>query len=359
MERFTGDGAAWNALLKTLPNPHFLQTWEWGQVKAAWGWQPQPFVWRDASGRAAAAALILRRPLSPGGFAARTAFCYLPKGPNLDWSDEPLRRRVLDDLQAWARRCGAVWLKVDPDVPLGRGVPGDPAAVDDPLGLALRRELQGRGWGFSPEQIQFRNTVLVDLTAPEEALLARMKQKTRYNIRLAARRGVTVRPAGREDWPLLYRMYAETAARDGFLIRPEAYYRTVWEIFSAAEEPHAQALLAEVEGEAAAALWLFTFAGRAYYVYGMSRPRHRRLMPTYLLQWEAMRRAKAQGCRTYDLWGAPDDFHESDRMWGVWRFKRGFGGEVVRTLGAWDYAPRPWLYRLYLWAAAQARRIRG
>ena len=344
---FESPPADWNDLLQNLPNPHFLQTREWAQVKAAFGWQAAYLLWEEARGRAAAAALVLRRALPVSGFAARLAVCYAPKGPNLDWADEPLRRRVLDDLQTYARRCGAVFLKIDPDVPLGWGDPGTPISRADPLGQAVTADWRARGWRFSAEQIQFRNTVLVDLSAPEDEILARMKQKTRYNIRLAARKGVTVRPAARQDWQLLYRMYAETAARDGFIIRPEAYYRTVWEIFSAAETPHAEALLAEVDGEAAAGLWLFTFGGQGYYVYGMSRLRHRKKMPTYLLQWEAMRRAKARGCTVYDMWGAPDVFGESDSMWGVYRFKRGFGGEVRRTPGAWDYAPRPWLYRLY------------
>jgi len=89
------------------------------------------------------------------------------------------------------------------------------------------------------------------------------------------------------------------------------------------------------------------FAGRAYYVYGMSRDAHREKMPTYLLQWEAMKRAKAAGCALYDLWGAPEVFNESDSMWGVYRFKDGLGGRVVRALGAWDYAPNRLWYKMY------------
>ncbi len=358
MEAFTGNGAAWNALLAGLPHPHFLQTWEWGQVKAAWGWQPHPFIWRDERGQVVAAALVLQRKLPVGGLGARMGLFYIPKGPNLSWQNEALCARVLDDLQRYARQRGALLLKMDPDVPLGWGVPGDPAAADDAAGLAVRADLVRRGWVFSAEQIQFRNTVLVDLRGSEEEILARMKQKTRYNIRLAARRGVSVRRALPSDWALLYDMYAQTAARDGFIIRPRAYYETVWRLFWQAEAPHAEALLAEAEGEPLAALWVFTFAGRAYYVYGMSYPRQRHKMPAYLLQWEAMRWAKAQGCTVYDMWGAPDEFAETDRMWGVWRFKRGFGGRVLRTLGAWDYAPRPWLYGLYGRAAAWAYRIR-
>jgi lipid II:glycine glycyltransferase (peptidoglycan interpeptide bridge formation enzyme) len=106
-------------------------------------------------------------------------------------------------------------------------------------------------------------------------------------------------------------------------------------------------LIAEVDHEPVADIFVFMFAGRAYYVYGMSREAHREKMPTYLLQWEAMKRAKAAGCTVYDLWGAPEVFDESDSMWGVYRFKEGMGGQVVRTLGAWDYAPNPLWYKLY------------
>jgi len=159
-------------------------------------------------------------------------------------------------------------------------------------------------------------------------------------------------------------MYAETAARDGFVIRDENYYRTVWKLFSGspveqlqpenrkteqpAAAPLAEPLIAEVDGEAVAAIFLFAFAGRAYYVYGMSRTAHREKMPAYLLQWEVLQWARAQGCAVYDLWGAPDVFDESDSMWGVFRFKEGLGGTVVRTLGAWDFVPNPLWYALYI-----------
>lgn len=109
----------------------------------------------------------------------------------------------------------------------------------------------------------------------------------------------------------------------------------------------AEPLIAEVDGEPIAGIFLFYFAGRAWYLYGMSRQAHREKMPNYLLQWEAMRHARAHGCTQYDLWGAPDVFDESDSMWGVFRFKEGLGGQVVRTAGAWDYPARPIVYFAY------------
>jgi lipid II:glycine glycyltransferase (peptidoglycan interpeptide bridge formation enzyme) len=188
---------------------------------------------------------------------------------------------------------------------------------------------------------------MVDLSPSEDEMLARMKQKTRYNVRLAGRRGVRVRVGTKEDLSMLYKMYAETSVRDGLVIRDEGYYQTVWQTFMQSDTPTCEPLIAEVEGKAVAAIFVFYFAGSAYYLYGMSREVHREKMPNYLLQWEAIRRAKAAGCKTYDLWGAPDEFDESDSMWGVFRFKQGLGGEVLRTLGAWDYSPGPFWYKLY------------
>ncbi len=347
MQLFQGGASEWNSTIAGLPDPHLLQTWEWAQVKAAYGWTPAPFVWRDPAGGPAAAAMVLKRTVSGAGFSARLSVLYVPKGPLMDWGSESLRNRVLDDLQVFAKREKAIFLKLDPDVRLGMGVPGSEGASQSADGQALVAELARRGWLYSSDQIQFRNTVLLDLSASEQQLLARMKQKTRYNLRLAEKKGVTVRAGRSDDLPLLFKMYAETSVRDGFVIRDEGYYRTVWATFMAAPDPACEPLIAEVDGEPVAAVFLFRFARRAYYIYGMSRELHREKMPAYLLQWEAIKRAKAAGCTIYDLWGAPDQFDESDSLWGVFRFKQGLGGEVVRTLGAWDFPASPFWYKAY------------
>ena len=351
----------WNSIISKLPNPHFLQTYEWGQVKAKYGWSPLFAVW-DSDGRwnvegdpnllstfqtPVAAALILKRQIISNAFAARLSLLYAPKGPVLDWTNESLRNRVLNDLQSLAKKQGAIFLKMDPDVVLGTGIPNGDGDVIDNGGQAVMSELERRGWRLSSDQIQFKNTVLIDLHPSEEEMLARMKQKTRYNIRLAEKKGVLVRIGTLEDLDMLYKMYAETSVRDGFVIRDNGYYQTVWKTFMSSEEPTCEPLIADVDGEPVAGIFVFYFAGRAYYVYGMSRNAHREKMPTYLLQWEAMKRAKAKGCDVYDLWGAPDVFDESDSMWGVYRFKEGLGGELVRTLGAWDFAPSPLWYKMY------------
>ncbi len=356
------DAQYWDSILKDLSGCHVLQTWEWGQVKVQNGWSPIPLVWYQGENqysildlrspkeggvaKIAAAALVLERSLSFGKFFSRPVL-YVPKGPLVsDWGNQELQLRVLQGLVDFGRSRGAIFIKIDPDVILGIGYPQLVDAQMDPTGESLVSSLDAKGWVISDEQVQFRNTVCIDLTRSEEQLLAGMKQKTRYNIRLAARRGVAVRVGTRADLGLLYRMYAETAVRDGFVIRDEEYYRSAWGTMMDAGK--AEPLLAEVNGEAIAALIIFRFGRKAWYMFGMSRDLHREKMPNHLLQWQAMRRAKAAGYLQYDLWGAPDEFNEDDPLWGVYRFKEGLGGIVVRHVGAWDFPLNPLYYSIYI-----------
>lgn len=346
MELLTiASAAQWNDLIKDLPKAHALQTWQWAKVKARFGWTSHPLVWRKGSGEVGAAALVLQRMVPMGGLGMRLSVMYAPRGPLLDWSDADLVHEVIGDLQHFARQKGAIFLKIDPDLPLGFGVPGEEDAQANPTGESVRDLLKVNGWVFSDEQIQFRNTVVVDLKEDEEELLMRMKSKTRYNIRLAKRRGVVIHAGGVDDIDLLYQMYAHTAIRDDFTIRGKDYYQAVWKTFF--ESGLAEPLIAEVENQPVGAVVIFRFAGQAWYIHGMSLDEHREKMFNYRLQWEAMLRAKAAGCQVFDMWGAPDAFDEDDPLWGVYRFKDGFGGQVVRSLGAWDYPVRPLFYRLY------------
>jgi len=175
--------------------------------------------------------------------------------------------------------------------------------------------------------------------------LAAMKQKTRYNIRLAGRKGISIRKGTAADFEQIANMYIETATRDHFTVRPVRYYLDAWQKFY--EAGLAQPFLAEFEGRPIAAIIIVRYGNRAIYMYGASTNQERKRMPNHLLQWEAIRWARSEGCDTYDFWGAPDDFVESDPLWGVWRFKSGFNGQVVRHIGAWDYPARPFWYWTY------------
>jgi lipid II:glycine glycyltransferase (peptidoglycan interpeptide bridge formation enzyme) len=179
-----------------------------------------------------------------------------------------------------------------------------------------------------------------------------MKQKTRYNIRLAQKKGVTVFPAN--DLDTFHQMMQVTAQRDAFGVHSLDYYRRAYDLFHPRGE--CELFLAMLEGEALGGLMVFARGERAWYFYGASSDRRREVMPTYLLQWEAIRWARGRGCTSYDLWGVPDADEQAleaqftkraDGLWGVFRFKRGFGGELRRAQGPWDRVYRPVWYSLY------------
>ncbi|MGW8224494.1 MAG: lipid II:glycine glycyltransferase FemX [Anaerolineales bacterium] len=341
-----GSRENWDSVISGLPGRHFLQSWEWGEAKRISAWQPMHRVWLDQNEEVAAAALILTRTITFKGINFPLRLMYLPRGPLIrSWQDRSLVTKVLSDLYTLGREQRVIFIKIDPEVELGRGIPGEQGAVEHPGTHELISTLRQDGWIPSQEQVQFKNTMLIDLRPDDEQLLTVMKQKTRYNIRLASRRGVSIRPGNLDDLDLLFQMYAETSVRDGFTIRNPEYYLTLWREFISAGL--AEPLLAEVEGEPVAGVIIFKFGGRAWFMYGMSRDVHREKMPNYLLQWEAMNRAKQSGCIEYDLWGAPDEFVTSDDLWGVYRFKAGLGAEVVRFIGAWDLPLNRLLYRSY------------
>jgi lipid II:glycine glycyltransferase (peptidoglycan interpeptide bridge formation enzyme) len=333
------DAAAWNDALAALPYAHVLQSWEWGDFKhETTGWTPYRFAYRDG-GRIVAMASVGVRRVGP------LTVAYVSKGPALDYSDATLLATVLDHLEGFARSQRTIWLKIDPDVLAATGVPGEEDDASNLTGTDVKRVLTSRGWRVSDDQVQFRNTITLDLTPTVDELLATMSQNTRRKVRTAEKKGVTIREATLDDLPTLYALYHETGARDGFLIRPAEYYQKEWADLMRAGIAHG--LIAESDGEAIAHVILFKFGTRCWYFYGASSAQQREKMPNYLLQWAAIQWAKAQGCTVYDFWGAPDVFDESDGMWGVYEFKRGFRGVVTRHIGAWDYAPSPLLYRLY------------
>lgn len=282
--------------------------------------------------------MLLKRIIPRTGMS----ILYVPKGPVLDYNDRPLRRVVLAQLEQVARQEKAIFIKIDPGVIQAWGLDDDRKS---PIGAKFMEELKDRQWRFSHDQVQFRNTVELDLERDEETLLAMMKQKTRYNIRLASRKGVVVRKGTPEDFDMIAGIYSETAARDGFTIRSMDYYLDAWQTLY--DGGMAQPFIAEYEDKVLGAIIVVHNGERALYMYGASTNKERKLMPNHLLQWEAIRWAKDAGCRIYDFWGAPNEFVAGDPLWGVWRFKAGFNGQVVRHIGAWDFPARPFFYWLF------------
>ncbi len=324
--------------LTSTVSAHILQASTWAELKCGFGWAATRVVARH-EGRPVAGAQILFRPL-PLGLGS---VAYLPKGPLVDWSDTEQCHYVLALCDEAARARHALFLQIEPDLP----------ESDDAV-----RMLKDLGFSRGRHSLQPRRTLIVDLTPSEEDILAGMKQKKRYNIRLAERRGVSVRAATPEtaaaDLFEFQRLLQNTGQRGSFAVRSDEYHRDAYRLFAPRQQ--VALLLAEYQRRPLAALMIFAFGERAWYFYGASSDQERERMPTYALQWAAMRWAKARGCRSYDLWGVPDaqaDVLESefstrkDGLWPVYRFKRGFGGRLERNVGPWERVYLPWAHRLY------------
>ena len=337
---FEFDEREWDAFVKKRGG-HLLQTSRWGRLKATFGWEYEILTLSDGT-TLSGGALVLIRPL-PLGLGT---IAYIPRGPIVDWDDGDTISDLLTALGLLARKYRAVLLKIEPD------------ERDTPQ---MRERLQALGFRPSSHTIQPPRTILVDITGSEEDILARMNQGTRRKIRLAERRGVTVRTGKARDLDSFTALMQETAARNAFGVHSPAYYRQAYKLFAPTEQ--AVLLMASYEERDLAGLMAFALGRRAWYFYGASSDEERQRMPTYALQWEAIRWARGRGCTVYDMWGIPDADeeelealfqHRHDGLWGVYGFKRGFGGQVVRTVGAWDRVYRPLLYTAY--RAAVARR---
>lgn len=311
----------WNKLVEANSNAHVMQHGAWGEFKSQFGWSAYRITNRDSG------AQILIRDL-PLGFR----LAYIPKGPvGGNW------KNLLPELHEFCKKKKVFVLRIEPN----GWDSGSKQIVEMPEGF------------FQSTPIQPRRTIVVDLGCSEDEILMRMKQKTRYNIRLAIKKEVIVTRS--KDVNKFYELMLKTGERDQFGIHSLNYYQNAYDIFS--NYRSCELFLALHKGIPLAGLMVFVHGSRAWYFYGASNDQARDRMPTYLLQWEAMRWAKKTGCLEYDLWGVPDEdeptlekefANRSDELWGVYRFKRGFGGQLRRSLGSWDYIYSPLRYQLFL-----------
>ena len=321
----------WDAFVSQHAQGHLLQSWGWGELKASSGWHPVRLALWDES-RMVAVAQVLRKtaphvPLRLGHLA------YIPKGPVIDWAQAELCEVFFTQLNAYLLAQGTLAVHFEPS----------PELESQWGELALKR-LAPIGVHSAPA-VQPLRTIVLDLAADEATLLAQMKEKWRYNIRLGTRKGVTVRVASSlEDVHAWYALLQTTGERDQFGIHTLDYYQRVWQIF--APYDCIRLFLAEYEGQLLAGIFVGLFAGQGLYLYGASSNEQRQLMPNYVLQWEAIRWSKQQGALLYDFWGIPETDEENEAMAGVYRFKRGWGGRVVQFPGCYEHIYHPLLMQV-------------
>jgi peptidoglycan pentaglycine glycine transferase (the first glycine) len=332
--------AAWDAFVHAHRDAHLLQTATWGTLKAAFGYTAQRIAVMNGANITAGALILYRR--LPLGMGTRA---YLPAGPLLASDDamDPTTAALWQAIHRAARRQRAVFLKVEP-CDWYRQRP------------ALSEVLTQAGLRSSSLTEQPPRTIVLDISDAEDSILKRMNQSTRRKVKLKDKKDIAVRQGTAADVASFTQLMAITSQRDAFGAYDAAYYERAFALFAPSD--HCALLLASHQGHDLAGLMVFRCGTNAYYLYGASSNEERNRMPTYILQLEAIRWAKQHGAQRYDLWGIPDEAEATleaqfgtrhDGLWGVYKFKRGFGGQVVRSVGAWDMIYNPLLYRAYLW----------
>jgi peptidoglycan pentaglycine glycine transferase (the first glycine) len=321
----------WDAFVSMQPRAHVLQQSAWGDLKAAYGWGVERVALREDERIVAGAQLLFRQlPLHLGNMA------YLAMGPYVKPEHEAALWAAID---AAARKRRAAFLKWEP------GIYDEGERPPDFIRLGFRQ---------SAQTVQPPRTVIIDLTEDDETILARMNQGTRRKIRQSEKNNVSYFEGTREDVATFTAMMQTTGARNEFGVHEPKYYEMAYDLFVMHRE--AALIVAEHEGDPLAGVMVFAKGKSAWYLYGASADVKRNLMATYGVQWKAIQWAQARGCTEYDLWGIPDEdeatleaqFEQrSDGLWGVYGFKRGWGGKVVRSAGAWDKVYNPLIYAAY------------
>jgi len=318
----------WNDFVANSPECPILQSFEWGEFKSLFGWQPLRIAICDDQGKIIAGASILKREIP----YLKHSIYYCPRGPIVDFSKEQVLDELLTAIEREAEKNHAVSLKMDPDLD-----------ENNTLALDLLTKI---GFEKAKKQVQPRATIYLDLEKDADQLLMSFEEKTRYNIRLAGRKGVTVKEDPSEvGINIFYDIYQETALRDKFLIHPLKYYQKIREIIF--ERGLGTNFVAYYEGKPIAAVIIFCFGKKVWYMYGASSSAHRKVMPNHLLHWEVIKWAKEKGYKIYDLWGIPANPQEGHPLWGVYRFKKGFNGKLVKNIGAYDFPYSPLFYHVF------------
>lgn len=315
----------WNDFVANSPYGSVLQSYEWGELKSHFGWQPLRLALEE-DGRFRAGISILKREVP----VIKHTLFYAPRGPVVDYHDKELLHQLQAVIEKEADRSHAISLKIDPEVP-----------EDDRQAVA---NLTALGFDRALKQVQPRATFILNLERDLDQLLASFEEKTRYNIRLAEKKGVVVREEPDEHGIAhFHELYRVTAKRDNFLVHPEAYYQKIRQVlFPAGLGTN---FIAYYEHKPIAAVIIFAFGKTIWYMYGASASEYRNVMPNHLLHWEVIKWAKERGCKAYDLWGIPAAPKEDHPLFGVYRFKKGFNGALVKYVGAYDFPYSPLFYQ--------------
>jgi len=328
----------YSAFLESHLRSHLLQSYEWGKVKS--GWINEFVIVRGEDGKIKASLSILLRKVPMLPFY----FMYAPRGPVCDLHSKEELAALTKGAKEIAQKYGAITIKIDTDTLIS-----DTEYIENMKGLGYSVNSSYANL----EGVQARFVIRVDLEGKtEEQLLENCYHKTRYNIRLAQKKGVKIVAGTREDIPIFFELMKETGKRDGFVIRDIDYF---YKLHDCLGEKHFRLFLAYVNDVCVSGTVAGFYGNKCLYLYGASGNEFRNYMPNYLIQWHMLLFSKEAGCTIYDLRGVPGIIEdENNPIYGLYRFKKGFGGEVCEFAGEFDLIFKPF----WFWAITTAEKMR-
>ena len=317
----------YEAFVQSHPKGNFAQSYLWGKQKPMWQWDAIAVRGEDGAIRGSLAVMTRKVP------GIGRTLMYGCRGPVCDLDDRETFSQLLDGAKALAKKYKSYVIKIDPDVPSSN------AAFSSMLQSFGFRAKEG---GKNFEAVQPRYVFRLNVEGKtEEELLANFHQKWRYNIRLAERKGVTVRICGKEMVPAFSDLMLTTGVRDGFVTRKPEYFAAMLDNLG----EHARLYMAfDPNDTPIAGTLAIHYGDKVWYLYGASSNEHRNLMPNYLLQWRMIQWAVETNCRIYDFRGVSGDVSEDNPLYGLFRFKQGFGGDFTEFVGEMDLVLSPVIY---------------
>ena len=310
--------AEYEAFVQGHPKGHFAQSFLWAKQKPMWSHEAILCRGDDGAIKGALSVLIRKVPGLP------YTLMYACRGPVCDLDDRDTFAQLLEGAKALAKDYHSYVIKIDPDVP---------SSNTDFAEMLRSFGFRSKEGGKNFEAIQPRYVFRLDVDGKtEEELQAGFHQKWRYNIRVAQKKGVEVKICGKEMVPAFADLMLTTGVRDGFVTRQPEYFAAMLDNLG----EHCRLYMAFHEGQPIAGTLAIHYGDKVWYLYGASSNEHRNLMPNYLLQWCMIQWAVEKGCRIYDFRGVSGDVSEDNPLYGLYRFKKGFGGDFTEFVGEMD-----------------------
>ena len=324
----TYDKKALDSFLKNHPNSHFMQSFEWAKVKS--NWQNEFIVCYDDKSKIIGAMMVLIRKMPILGYS----MMYAPRGPVCDIYDEKIMMGMIDEVKKLARKYKAYVLKMDTDA-----LAADEKFKNVALKCGFKLPKQNKNFEGIQPRFVFRINNIKGKT--EDEMLSSFESKTRYNIRLASKKGVTSKIATKNDLKDFHKIMMETGVRDGFVIRSLEYFEKMYDEMA---PNHLRLYMAYLDEKPIAGTIAILYGDKCWYLYGASSNAHRNVMPNYLLQWEMIKWSIHENCNVYDFRGVSGNLDENSPLYGLYRFKKGFNGDFTEFIGELELIFNPLIH---------------